>query len=150
MRLAVIPLTALALLVSLALPGRAQAGDVPATLFGAKVIAADDVAKAQSAGATVIDARVASEYADGHIKGAVNVPYREKSQKSVSFDATQDEFNLAKLPADKAATVVIYCNGPECWKSFKASTAALKAGYTNILWYRDGFPNWKSQERPTE
>ena len=59
MRLAVISLTALALLVSLALPGRAQAGDVPATLSGAKVIAADDVAKAQSAGATVIDARVA-------------------------------------------------------------------------------------------
>jgi rhodanese-related sulfurtransferase len=106
--------------------------------------------KAQSVGAVVIDSRVASEYAEGHIKDAVNVPYREKSEKAVNFDASQDEFNLAKLPADKAAAIVIYCNGPECWKSFKASTVAIKGGYTNILWYRDGFPQWKSKGLPAE
>jgi rhodanese-related sulfurtransferase len=150
MRSFVMPLAALALLGSLTLPGVAQAADVPATLTGAKVVTADDVAKAQAAGATLVDARVAAEYSDGHIKGAINVPYREKSDKSVNFDATQDDFNLSKLPGDKAASLVIYCNGPECWKSFKASTVAIKAGYKNILWYREGFPNWKSQERPTE
>ena len=150
MRLTVIPRIALALLVSIVLSGVARAGDTPATLAGAKLISAEEVAKAQAAGALVVDARVAAEYADGHIKGAINVPYREKSDKDVNFDASQDEFNLAKLPADKAAPVVIYCNGPECWKSFKASTLAIKAGYTNILWYREGFPNWKSQERPSE
>ena len=75
---------------------------------------------------------------------------REKSEKSVNFDAAQDEFNLAKLPADKASAVVIYCNGPECWKSFKASSAAIKGGYTNVLWYREGFPNWKSKGLSSE
>ncbi len=144
------PRLALALVVGMMMSGAAQAGDTPPTLAGAKLVNAADVAKAQSSGAAVIDARVASEYADGHIKGALNVPYREKSEKAVNFDASQDEFNLAKLPADKAAPVVIYCNGPECWKSFKASTVAIKAGYTNVLWYREGFPNWKSEERPTE
>ena len=128
----------------------ALADDTPNALNGAKVVAAEDVAKAQAAGAVVVDTRVASEFAEGHIKGAVSVPYREKSQKSVAFDASQDEFNLAKLPADKGAAVVLYCNGPECWKSFKSSSAAIKGGYTNVLWYRLGFPDWKAKGLPVE
>ncbi len=150
MRLNLIPKMAAALLAGMLISSIANAGDTPTALAGAKLVAADDVVKAQSAGAVVVDTRVAAEYADGHIKGAVNVPYREKSEKAVGFDAGQDEFNLAKLPADKAAAVVVYCNGPECWKSFKASTAALKGGYTNVLWYREGFPQWKSKGLPAE
>jgi rhodanese-related sulfurtransferase len=130
--------------------GAALAGDTPAELAGTKLVGAEDVAKAQGAGVVIIDTRVAAEYAEGHIKGAVSVPYREKSEKTPSFDAGQDEFNLGKLPTDKKAAVVLYCNGPECWKSFKASTAAVKAGYTNILWYRLGFPDWKSKGMPVE
>jgi rhodanese-related sulfurtransferase len=148
MRLGTIAVLACAFFASVALSGAARAGDTPSTLTGAKSVGADEVAKAQAAGAVVIDSRVASEYADGHIKGAISVPYREKSEKSASFDASQDEFNVAKLPADKAAPIVIYCNGPECWKSYKASSASIKAGYTNILWYREGFPDWKSKNRP--
>jgi rhodanese-related sulfurtransferase len=150
MRLKLIPQMAVALVAGVLISGVAQAGDTPAALAGAKIVAADDVAKAQSSGVAIIDTRVASEYAEGHIKGAVNVPYREKSEKAANFDAAQDEFNLAKLPADKAAAVVIYCNGPECWKSFKASSAAIKGGYTNVLWYREGFPNWKSKGHSVE
>jgi len=148
MRPGIIPLVACAVLVSAALTGAAKAGDTPPTLTGAKPVDAAAVAKAQAAGAVVVDTRVASEYADGHIKGAISVPYREKSEKSASFDSAQDEFNFAKLPADKAAAVVIYCNGPECWKSFKASSVSIKAGYSNILWYREGFPDWKSKNMP--
>ena len=150
MRLDLIAKMTAALVAGLLISGMSQAADTPAALAGAKLVTADDVVKAQSAGAVIVDTRVASEYADGHIKGAINVPYREKSEKAVSFDAGQDEFNLAKLPADKATPTVIYCNGPECWKSFKASTAALKGGYTNVLWYREGFPQWKSKGLPAE
>ena len=150
MRITLIPRFVLAAALGLALCVTARAGDTPAALSGAKLVAAEDVAKAAASGAMLLDARVAAEYADSHIKGAVNVPYREKSDKAANFDAGQDEFNLSKLPADKSAAVVIYCNGPECWKSFKASTVAIKAGYTNVLWYREGFPNWKAKGLPTE
>lgn len=126
----------------------AQAGNVPSTLTGATIVSAQEVVKLQASGATVIDARVAYEYAEGHIKGAKNIPYREKSEKAANFDASQDRFDLAKLPSDKAAAVVIYCNGPTCWKSYKASVAAIKAGYENIYWYREGFPDWKSKGLP--
>lgn len=150
MHLSSIPKLAAALTFVVLMSGMAQAGDTPATLVGTKLVSSADVVKLQSGGAAVIDSRVAAEYAEGHIKGAVNVPYREKSAKDVAFDASQDEFNLAKLPGDKAAAIVIYCNGPECWKSFKASTVAVKGGYTNIYWYRDGFPDWKSKGLPVE
>jgi rhodanese-related sulfurtransferase len=144
MRVAAVHYLAATLLCAIVIAGAAQA-DVPASLAGTKLVSAEDVAAAQAAGTAVIDTRVASEYAEGHIKGAINVPYREKSAKAVDFDAGQDTFNLAKLPADKAAPLVMYCNGPDCWKSFKASTAAIKAGYTKIYWYRAGFPDWKSK-----
>ena len=29
--------------------------------------------------------------------------------------------------------MVFLCNGPECWKSYKASRAAMAAGYTEDL-----------------
>jgi len=128
----------------------ARADDTPATLAGTKLVAAEDVAKAVAGGAILIDTRVASEYAEAHIKGAVNIPYREKSVKAANYDASQDQFDLTKLPADKGAAVVMYCNGPECWKSLKASAVAVKAGYTNIHWYRLGIPEWKSAGKPTE
>jgi rhodanese-related sulfurtransferase len=126
----------------------ARAADAPAVVAGAKVVTAEDVIKLEGAGALVVDARIASEYSDGHIKGAVNVPYRERSKKETNFDAGDDDFNITRLPSDKGAVIVIYCNGPDCWKSFKASTAAVKAGYTNVYWYREGFPNWKSKALP--
>lgn len=148
MRFNVISKLAVGVLTGMLFAGTAQAGDTPATLAGSKVVSADQVVKLQASGAVVIDARVASEYAEGHIKGAKNVPYREKSKKAVSFDANRDSFNLAKLPTDKASAIVVYCNGPECWKSYKASTAAIKAGYKNIHWYRAGFPDWKSKGLP--
>lgn len=139
-----------ALFIGILASGVAQAADSPETVTGAKTVSADEVMKVLSTGAAVIDARVASEYAEGHIKGAIDVPYREKSEKAIGFDAGQDEFNLAKLPADKGSVVVIYCNGPECWKSYKASVTAVKGGYTNVLWYRAGFPDWKSKGLPAE
>jgi rhodanese-related sulfurtransferase len=149
MRFTSIPRLIAAALFGILFAGPALA-DTPPSLDGTKLVAADDVVKLQAAGAVVIDTRVASEYAEGHIKGAVSVPYREKSDKAVNFDASQDDFNLSKLPADKSAPVVVYCNGPECWKSYKASILAIKAGHTNVLWYRDGYPNWKSKGMPTE
>lgn len=150
MRFTVLPYAAAALLCGILVAGTARAADVPASLDGTRVVSADDVVAAQAAGTPVIDTRIASEYAEGHIKGAISVPYREKSAKAVDFDASQDAFNLAKLPADKAAALVMYCNGPDCWKSFKASTAAIKGGYTRIYWYRAGFPDWKSKSLPIE
>lgn len=124
--------------------------DTPDSLKGATLV---DAAKAKAmidGGAKAIDARVANEYAEAHIKGAINIPYKEKSTKSADFDATQDSFDVSKLPADKNAALVFYCNGAECWKGYKASSAAIKAGHKTVYWFRLGLPSWKAAGYPTE
>jgi rhodanese-related sulfurtransferase len=128
----------------------ALAAETPATLAGVKNVSADDVKKMLDSGVPVIDTRVAAEYAEKTIKGAVSVPYKEKSAKDVGFDASQDQFDLSKLPANKAAPLVFFCNAGECWKSYKASVVAQKAGYTKINWFRGGFPEWSAKGLPTQ
>jgi len=126
------------------------AAETPATLAGVKMVSADEVKKLLDAGVPVIDTRVAAEYAEKTIKGAKSVPYKEKSAKEPGFDASQDQFDLAKLPGDKAAPLVFFCNAGECWKSYKASVVASKAGYTKISWFRGGFPEWAGKGLPTQ
>ncbi len=128
----------------------AQAQVTPDSIPGVKVVTAEDVEKLMKSGVPVVDARVANEYAEEHVKGAKNVPYKEKSGKSVDFDAKQDSFDLSKLPADKKAPLVFYCNAGECWKSYKATVVAQRAGYSNLYWFRGGMPEWKSKHLPTE
>ncbi len=126
------------------------AADTPATLVGVKLVTAEESKKLQDSGVPLIDTRVAAEYAEKTIKGAKSVPYKEKSAKEVGFDASKDDFDLTKLPADKAAPLVFFCNAGECWKSYKASVVAQKAGHTKIHWLRGGFPEWAAKGLPTQ
>lgn len=126
------------------------AAETPASLSGVKTISADEVKKLLDGGVPVIDTRVAAEYAEKTIKGAKSVPYKEKSAKAPEFDPSADQFDLSKLPADKAAPLVFFCNAGECWKSYKASVVAAKAGYSKINWFRGGMPEWSAKGLPTQ
>jgi rhodanese-related sulfurtransferase len=139
-----------AVLLGMSVTVPAWSADTPASLAGVKVVSADEAKKLQDGGVPMIDTRVAAEYAEKTIKGAKSVPYREKSAKDVTFDASQDQFDLSKLPADKNAALVFFCNAGECWKSYKASVVAQKAGYTKINWFRGGVPEWTSKGLPTQ
>lgn len=128
----------------------AQAVDNPSALDGATVVSPEQAKALQAKGATVVDARSAAEYAEGHIKGAINVPYKEKSEKTADFDASKDSVDLSKLPTDKGAPIVAYCNGHDCWKSYKLASAAIKAGHKKVYWLRDGIPGWKAKGFPIQ
>ena len=128
----------------------AWAADTPASLDGVTVVTAEQAKKMQDKGVPLIDARVASEYAEKTVKGAISVPYNEKSAKDVKFDRKLDRFDLSKLPADKNAPLVFFCNAGECWKSYKASTVARDAGYKHVYWMRGGVPEWIAKGLPTQ
>ena len=128
----------------------AAANDVPPVLAGVNVVTAEQARKLIDSGTPAIDTRVGNEYADAHIKGAKNVPYKERSAKMDSFNPKEDRFDLTQLPADKNAAILFYCNGPECWKSYKASSVAAAAGYKNVQWLRGGLPEWKAKGYPVE
>lgn len=137
-------------ILAAALPLAAHAAVTPDKLDGVKLIGAEQAQQLQAKGVPLVDTRVASEYAEKTIKGAISVPYREKSAKDVGFDRAQDGFDLGKLPADKGAPVVFFCNAGECWKSYKASVLARDAGYKQVHWFRGGMPEWTSKGLPTQ
>jgi rhodanese-related sulfurtransferase len=122
---------------------------VPDSLSGAKVINSEECKKLMG-NAKVFDVRNELEYGEGHLPGAVLLPYKEKSEKAVNFDASADKFDLSKLPSDKSTPIIFYCNGDRCWKSYKFSVAAIKAGYKNVNWFRAGIPEWKEKGYPIE
>ncbi len=127
-------------------PAKVPAG-IKVTLIGAK-----EVQELQAKGATIVDTRKANEFAEKSIKGAISVPYDpEKSAKTPDgvFDSSLDKFDLTKFK-DKNAHLVMFCNSGTCFKSYKASVVAAKAGYTNVYWYRDGLPDWTARKLPTD
>jgi rhodanese-related sulfurtransferase len=126
--------------------------DVSAT-FGAKYISVSDAKKAQDNGALILDTRKSSQVSEEKIKDAVKALYREKGgnkNRIPNFDSSKDKFTTKNIPTDKNVELITYCNGPRCWRSFKAAVSLTKMGYTNVSWMRDGIPAWKSAGLPTK
>jgi len=121
----------------------------PDTLKGATRVSAEEVAELARQNATVVDTRSQKEYDSEHVRGAILASYLEKSLKEVDFDASKDDFSALKtVPKDKP--VIFFCNGPECWKSYKASRAAVAAGYPKVYWFRGGMPEWREKRLPVD
>ncbi|HJX58266.1 MAG TPA: metalloregulator ArsR/SmtB family transcription factor [Thiobacillus sp.] len=85
--------------------------------------------------AVVIDVRPASEYAAGHIPGALSIPLDSLPQR------------LKALP--KKQEVVAYCRGPYCMLAFDAVDQLRKSGY-RARRLEEGYPEWKAEKRPVE
>lgn len=98
--------------------------------------------------AMVFDARPFNEYAVSHIPGAVNVS--AKSGVPISLYVS-DVAEIARVVQDnKAAPIVVYCNGPFCGKSKRLAEELLAAGYTNVRRYQLGIPVWRALGGITE
>ena len=82
----------------------------------------------------VVDARSNFEFNVIHIKGAINLP--------VNSDDFFTEIN--KLAQKTDNTIVFYCNGRRCMKSFKA---AVKSKLSNIFVFDAGVFEW-AKEHP--
>ena len=82
----------------------------------------------------LIDARTKEEFDDAHIVDAINIPENKFENAS------------SKLPTDKNALLVIYCNGIKCGKSKKLAQKVEVAGYKNIMIYSEGFPVWEEKD----
>lgn len=78
----------------------------------------------------VIDSRPARKYHKGHIVPAINIPQRK-------FDEMTQ-----LLPENKSTLMIFYCGGLKCPLSHKSAFQAEKLGYTNIVVYPAGYPDW--------
>lgn len=65
-----------------------------------KIVLLDEMKKIwEEKSALIVDARPAPKYFEGHIPGAINIPFAEMDK------------HLDKLPQDKNALIVTYCEG---------------------------------------
>jgi len=90
--------------------------------------------------AVVFDARPYREYAVSHIPGVVNVSAKPGMPMS---EYVSDVAEIGRLVNhNKAAPIVLYCNGPFCGKSKRLSAELVEAGYTHVRRYQLGIPVW--------
>jgi len=85
---------------------------------------------------TLVDVREESEYAAGHLPGAVHV-----GKGVIERDIE------TKVP-DPATPLVLYCGGG--FRSALAADALQKMGYTNIVSMDGGWTGWKNAGLPVE
>jgi rhodanese-related sulfurtransferase len=97
-----------------------------------------DMRAKQAAGEkfVLVDVREESEFAAGHIPGAVHI-----GKGVIERDIE------AKIP-DSATPLVLYCGGG--FRSALAADALQKMGYTNVISMDGGWRAWTEQGLPVE
>jgi rhodanese-related sulfurtransferase len=103
-----------------------------------KECSVDEVKQRLDAGEkfVLVDVREESEYAAGHLPGAVHL-----SKGVIERDVE------AKVP-DPATPLVLYCGGG--FRSALAADNLQKMGYTNVLSMDGGWRGWTEKKYPTE
>lgn len=80
----------------------------------------------------IVDARSSLEFETLRIKGAVNIPVANK-------DFAQQ---VIALRAQTNKPIVFYCNGRDCYKSYKAADISSKRGVKEVYAYDAGMFEW--------
>jgi rhodanese-related sulfurtransferase len=88
--------------------------------------------------ALVVDAREAAEYAEGHIAGALSLPYN---------DALGEPDKVKALDSG-GRPIVVYCSGGDCELSIDLAKLLLGAGKRKVLVYQGGYPEWQGAGNP--
>ena len=93
------------------------------------------IKKFWDAGAALfVDARSAAEYAEGHIPGAVNLPFD---------DVFRNPDKAKALDTKGRAIIITYCGGGDCDLSRNLAFSLIDAGRRKVLVFLDGVPGWK-------
>jgi rhodanese-related sulfurtransferase len=90
--------------------------------------------------AVFIDARAPEAFADGHIPGAINIPYDQLPQY---LETLQNQVVQTDL-------VVCYCWGPSCDFSEQLGTELRIMQYKNVKEFTGGWEEWTAAGYPTE
>lgn len=89
--------------------------------------------------AVILDARSPSAFAEGHIPGAINIPY---DQLPDYLDTLSDE-------VPKEQRVMCYCWSPTCDFSDQLATELKFMGYKDVVVFTGGWEEWTAAGYPT-
>jgi rhodanese-related sulfurtransferase/cyanate permease len=79
---------------------------------------------------TIIDVRTAAEFADGHVPGAIHIPFETIRGR------------LDSIPGSRRDPVVVYCgHGPRAWM---AGAVLRSHGFTDVRYLTGHFSGWRA------
>ncbi|MEP0862508.1 MAG: rhodanese-like domain-containing protein [Ignavibacterium sp.] len=88
-------------------------------------------------GVKFIDARMPEEYNEGHIKGAINIPFDgDESYRDILKTISKDEI------------LVTYCSGTECDLSILLGDELFEKGYKKVYIFFGGWNDWLEKGYP--
>lgn len=119
-----LPAVALSAAADDAFPGREVFQDVP-------IVTLEKLGQTQEE-VQIVDVRTPYEYDTIHVQGAVNVPI-----SSPDFAK-----RVRALRGDGSKSMVFYCNGHTCYKSYKATRTAQLFGEKDVYAFDGGIFDW--------
>lgn len=87
-----------------------------------------------------VDARDEYDYQQGHIEGAINVPFEGEEIHLTDFLNS----------VDWSAKTVIYCGGADCDLSLYLARFLNDTGFTSVNIFFGGWNDWELRELPTD
>ena len=98
--------------------------------WGVRTVTVDELAeKLRQGGQVLIDVREPSEFAAGHVKGAVNVPLGQLGKRLGEFDPGADTYVI-------------------CQSGHRSATGAkllMKAGFAHVYSVKGGTAAWRGE-----
>lgn len=113
----------------------------PLEVSGAKSIGVEEVKRLWMQGVLCIDPRSNADWEAGRIPGALHMMTR-----SASYNAD----TVLEHAGRYDAPIVSYCNAENCLRAADLARDLVSWGFTNVYYFRDGFPAWKNANYPYE
>jgi len=83
-----------------------------------------------NAAPAILDVRTPKEFADGHVPGALNIPFESVGSRA------------HELTGPRESPLIVYCgHGPRAWM---AGAALRKKGFTNVSYLAGHFSGWRA------
>ena len=113
-----------------------ESAPVVAAASTAAVISQEQLLAALEEGTApiLLDVRTAEEFNEGHIEGAINIPFDELPQRA------------AEIGAETDAPIVLYCRTGRRVRI--AETALAEVGYSNLIDLEGHIQEWKAAGLP--
>lgn len=111
----------------------------PVSFKEPRVALLEDVER-MMATAILVDARIPELYTEGHLPGAVSLPFAE----------LEGFLNAFRARVKKGEQVIIYCSGYGCPDSFDLALLLLAEGYQDVSIFEGGYPQWRDAGRALE
>jgi len=120
----------------------AQASKVsPLEVPGAKSVNVQQVKELWMQGVLCIDPRSNADWDAGRIPGALHMVSKSPEYNADTALAATGRFD---------APIVAYCNAENCLRAADLARDLVSWGFSNVYYFRDGFPAWKNAKYPYE